>query len=70
MELDNTHFAGEATSYVAQQEVPVTIKKDEYSNEYGKEIRVLYLAWEIAFKNGGVKLDTGKVQKNKKQMFD
>ena len=71
VELENSHFAGEATSIVRTNYNPVKIEAKHEDNDFNTDVNLLYAYWEIAFKEGGVKLgdeDEGRV--DKKKLFD
>ena len=71
VELENSHFAGEATSIVRTNFNPIKIEGKHENNDFNTDVHLLYAYWEIAFKDGGVKLgdeDEGRV--DKKNLFD
>lgn len=54
--LDNTHFAGSATKSVPKTKHGILLKEDNKNNSIGKDMRFMYLHWEVASKFGGQKL--------------
>lgn len=56
IELDNAHFAGMATPIVDTNFTPVTLKKDDSDNPFGKDVHMLYAYWEIAEASGGIRV--------------
>ena len=68
--FENAHFAGEATREVETHHNPITIEGDHSGNEFGENLRCQCVHWEVAFKDGGVKLKDEKDNKkvDKKQL--
>ena len=70
--LDSAHFAGDNPARVVEtQHNTIKLEKNDSSNEFGKDICSNYAMWEIAFLDGGIKMNTEKKKKkiNKKNMF-
>ena len=56
MELEPAHFAGEATNKIEPKQNPITLPGNHELNPFGKDVRMLYVYFEVAFKGGGTKL--------------
>ena len=67
--LDNTHFAGEATPIVQTHFNPVMVIADHNDNNFGKDLHMMWVYWDIAFKDGGIKLGKAEIAPNKSSMF-
>ena len=67
--LDNTHFAGEATPIVQTHFNPVMVSADHNDNNFGKDLPMMWVYWDIAFKDGGIKLGKAEIAPNKSSMF-
>ena len=68
--LHNTHFAGEATETVKTHVNPVNVDQNHAENFFKKKLRYIWIYWEIALKDGGIKLQPDSVDTvNKSNLF-
>ena len=67
--LDNTHFASEAMPIVQTHFNPVMVSADHNHNSFGKDLPIMWVYWDIAFKDGGIILGLAKIALNKSSIF-
>ena len=61
--LSHVHFADGESDAVNTEINTITMPKDHEKNPFSKEINLMYLYWDVAFKFGGIRTRPDKVDK-------